>query len=211
MQKFTGFSENEAKRICRKSKLSFEDVKSRYDGYTLSGSSSIYNPYSVMKAVEFRQCLSFWGKTSAAEGLTDYIKRDFDGLQETVASLIAGSEVEINTDGFQNDLKRFGSKDDILTLLIHLGYLTYDSENKTVHIPNEEVQGDFRNFLISDDVGEHWSRLIRRSNTVLNATIACTEESADTVANILEKIRGEQYAPQYGSDEQSLRAVIKYA
>ncbi|MBR1709327.1 MAG: AAA family ATPase [Clostridia bacterium] len=209
--KFTGFSENEVKRICRKSKMPFEEVKDWYDGYELSETTSIYNPYSVMKAMVSKECQSYWGKTSAAEGLTDYIKRDFDGLQETIANLIAGSEVEVHTDGFQNDLQRFGSKDDILTLLIHLGYLTFNRENKTAHIPNEEVRGEFRNFLINDDVGEHWARLIRRSNKVLNATLACNDESADEIGAILEEIRGEQYAPQYYNSEQSLRAIIKYA
>ena len=204
----TGFSEPEVKRICRRHKMPFEDVKAWYDGYELTGSSSIYNPYSVMKAMEAKDCQSFWGKTSAAEGLTDYIKRDFDGLQETVANLIAGSEVEVHTDGFQNDLERFGSKDDILTLLIHLGYLTYDSVQKTAHIPNEEVRREFRNFLTNDDMGEHWMRLMKRSDKILADTIA---GHSDEVAKALEEIRLEQYAPQYYNNEQSLRAIIKYA
>ena len=206
--KVTGFTENEVKRLCRKNKMSFDDIKSWYDGYEITGTDSVYNPYSVMKAMEVKECLSFWGKTSAAEGLTDYIKMDFDGLQETVASLIAGSEVEIHTDGFQNDLERFGSKDDILTLLIHLGYLTYNPEHRTVHIPNEEVRGEFRNFLKNDDMGKHWMRLIKRSDKILNDTIAGRTEE---VAEAMERIREEQYAPQYYNNEQSLRAVVKYA
>ncbi|MBR2527780.1 MAG: AAA family ATPase [Blautia sp.] len=206
--KFTGFSEKEVKRICRRNKKSFEMVRFWYDGYELSSSLSVYNPYSVMNAMKAGECQSFWGKTSAAEGLTDYIQMDFDGLQETIANLIAGSEVEVHTDGFQNDLQRFGSKDDILTLLIHLGYLTYDSEHKTVHIPNEEVRREFRNFLVNDDVGKHWTQLMERSNKVLKDTLS---GHAEDVAKALEEIRAEQYAPQYYNNEQSLRAVIKYA
>ena len=204
----TGFSESEVKRICKRNKMSFEDVKAWYDGYVLTGSTSIYNPYSVMKAMEVKECQSFWGKTSAAEGLTDYIKRDFDGLQETVANLMAGSEVEVHTDGFQNDLERFGSRDDILTLLIHLGYLTYDSLQKTAHIPNEEVRREFRNFLTNDDMGEHWLRLMKRSDQILDDTI---HFRPDEIASALEEIRTEQYAPQYYNNEQALRAIIKYA
>ena len=206
--KYTGFSTTEVKRICKRTKLPFEDMKFWYDGYELAGPASIYNPYSVMCAVKANRCQSFWGKTSAAEGLTDYIKRDFDGLQETVANLIAGSEVEVNTDSFQNDLERFGSKDDVLTLLIHLGYLTYDSEHKTVHIPNEEVRGEFHNFLSSDDTGKHWTEIISRADKILDDTI---HGRASSVAAALEEIRAEQYAPQYYNNEQSLRAIIKYA
>lgn len=206
--KFTGFSENEVKRICKKNRMPFEAVKSWYDGYELTGTTSIYNPYSVMHAMADRDCRSFWGKTSAAEGLTDYIKEDFEGLQETVANLIAGSRVEVRTDGFQNDLERFGSKDDILTLLIHLGYLTYDSAEKTAHIPNEEVRGEFHSFLAVDDVGKHWSEMMKRADKVLDDTI---HGRGEAVAAALEEIREEQYAPQYYNNEQSLRAIIKYA
>ena len=206
--KTTGFLENEVKRICKKNKMSFEEVKCWYDGYELMGQTSIYNPYSVMHAMENKVCESFWGKTSATEGLTDYIKMNFEGLQETVANLIAGSEVEVNTNAFQNDLERFGSKDDILTLLIHLGYLTYDTERKTVRIPNEEVRLEFKNFLEKDDVGKHWMRLIKRSNQILKDTM---DGKGSEVAKALQEIREEQYAPQYYNNEQSLRAIIKYA
>ncbi|MBR4342615.1 MAG: AAA family ATPase [Lachnospiraceae bacterium] len=206
--KFTGFLESEVKHICRKYKMPFEEVKSWYDGYELTGQTSIYNPYSVMNAMEKKACESFWGKTSATEGLTDYIKMDFEGLQETVANLIAGSEAEVNTNAFQNDLERFGSKDDVLTLLIHLGYLTYNAERKTVKIPNEEVRLEFKNFLAQDDVGKHWMRLIKRSNKILKDAIA---GKGSEVAKALQEIREEQYAPQYYNNEQSLRAIIKYA
>lgn len=206
--KYTGFSENEVRKKCSKGRISFEDVKSWYDGYELPGISSVYNPYSVMHAITYKECRSFWGKTSAAEGLTDYIKMDFEGLQETVANLIAGSKIEVRTDSFQNDLERFKSKDDILTLLIHLGYLTYDSEQKTAHIPNEEVRSEFYSFLSADDVGKYWASMIKRADKVLDDTIHLRSEA---VASALKEIREEQYAPQFYNNEQSLRAIIKYA
>lgn len=88
---FTGFSETEVKRLCKKNKMSFDDIKAWYDGYELSGEYGIYNPYSVISACREKNCCSFWGKTSASETLTDYIDMDFDGLQETVIRLIGRS------------------------------------------------------------------------------------------------------------------------
>ena len=85
------------------------------------------------------------------------------GLQETVAQLIGGNEIEVSTSNFQNDFERFRTKDDVLTLLVHLGYLTYDPARKTVHVPNEEVRDEFRRFLCNDQVGEHWRKLLDRS------------------------------------------------
>jgi hypothetical protein len=35
------------------------------------------------------------------------------------------------------------SRDDVLTLLVHLGYLAHDSTEKSVFIPNEEVRQEF--------------------------------------------------------------------
>lgn len=205
---FTGFTEDEVSDICKRHGMSFEEVKTWYDGYELPGDLAIYNPYSVMLAVDAGQCQSFWSKTSAADAMTEYIRMDFEGLQETVAALIAGYEVPVNTDGFQNDFEKFASKDDVLTLLVHLGYLTYDSEQKTVRIPNEELKIEFNNFLTNDDVGEHWRSLIGRANRILDDTFNGNEQG---VASALEEIRDEQYAPQYYNNEQSLRAIIKYA
>ena len=205
---YTGFTESEVRRLCRKNQFPFEDMKQWYDGYRLSDTTSIYNPYSVMNALEEGMCRSFWGKTSASEALTDYINMNFDGLQEMIAQLIIGSEVRVNTARFQNDFDRFRSKDDILTLLVHLGYLTYDSQKETVHIPNEEVRGEFEGFLKEDDFSGHWVRLIGRSRKLLKDTLA---GDGNTVVAALEEIRGEQHAPLYYNDEQALRAVIKYA
>lgn len=205
---FTGFSETEVRRLCRKNQMNFDDMKAWYDGYELSGEHAVYNPYSVMNACREKNCRSFWGKTSASEALTDYINMDFDGLQETVALLIGGAEVAVSTSQFQNDFERFRTKDDVLTLLVHLGYLTYDSAHETVRVPNEEVRDEFRSFLGNDEFGGHWVRLVGRSRKLLKDTAAGNGEA---VAAALEEIREEQYAPQYYNDEQALRAVIKYA
>lgn len=133
---------------------------------------------------------------------------DFDGLQQTVARLISGERIPVNVDLFQNDFESFTSADDVLTLLIHLGYLTYHEEEKTVQIPNEEVRIEFRQFLTQAGINSGWVRLIKRSQKLLEDTLACRSEA---VAAAMTEIRGEQYAPQYYNNEQSLRAVIKYA
>ena len=205
---YTGFSEKEVTRLCRKYGMEYEEVKNWYDGYELEGIQAAYNPYSVMSACREKKCRSFWGRTSAAEALTEYINMDFDGLQEAVAQLIGGANIEVNTTQFQNDFERFRSRDDVLTLLIHLGYLTYDAESGMVKIPNEEVRREFRGFLSNDNPGVHWAKLIGRSRKLLNDV---AEGNAESVAAALDEIRQEQYAPQFYNNEQALRAVIKYA
>ena len=144
---FVGFTEDEVKERCRGRKINFDEIKEWYDGYDLPSVGAVYNPYSVMKAIKTGRCRSYWRKTSAAESLKNYINMDFDGLQQTVARLISGEKIAVNVDLFQNDFESFVSTDDILTLLIHLGYLTYHEEEKTAQIPNEEVRIEFKQFL----------------------------------------------------------------
>lgn len=205
---YAGFTEEEVKERCTERKIAFEEIKAWYDGYNITPAGSIYNPYSVIKALKTGKCQSYWRRTSAAESLKSYINMDFEGLQETVARLIAEDRIHVNTEGFQNDFESFETADDVLTLLIHLGYLTYHENEKTVQIPNEEVRIEFKQFLSQRRINMGWLSLIERSQKLLEDTIAGREEE---VAAALNEIREEQYAPQFYNNEQSLRAIIKYA
>ncbi len=205
---FVGFTEEEVLERTKNTKVSFEEIKAWYDGYDLPSVGSVYNPYSVMKAIKTGKCQSYWKKTSTTKALKNFINMDFEGLQEMIARLIAGEKLSVNVDTFQNDFESFESADDVLTLLIHLGYLTYHEEEKTVQIPNEEVRLEFNQFLAQKKVNKGWVTLIKRSQKLLEDTITGDTES---VAIALDEIREEQYAPQFYNNEQSLRAVIKYA
>ena len=215
---YTGFTGDEVRKLCENNGLSFETARRWYDGYTAGESRSIYNPYSVMSAVSSGKFRSYWKKTSAAEALMTYIDMDEDGLQETITRLVAGEAVEVDTDGFQNDLNTFSTKDDVLTLLIHLGYLAYDEEygdygedndrpTGYARIPNEEIKIEFEKILRR---AEHKSliELIRKSDQLLKDTLNGNEKA---VAKAFERVRDTEYAPSYYNDEQALRYVIKFA
>ena len=205
---YVGFTEKEVMERCAEKGMDYGQIKKWYDGYEFPAVGAVYNPFSVMSALRTGKCRSYWRRTSAAESLKRYINMDFEGLQAMVARLIAGEKIQVSADSFQNDFETFGSADDVLTLLIHLGYLTYQEEEQSVRIPNEEVRIEFEHFLSQKSVNTGWITLIKRSQKLLDDTIAC---NGTAVAAALEEIRGEHYAPQYYNDEQALRAVIKYA
>lgn len=140
---YVGFTEGEVKRLCQDAGVDFAQMKQWYDGYCFRKAESVYNPNSVMKAIQNEDFDSYWTQTSAAESLMGYINLDFDGLGRTVAELIGGVEANVDTYGFSNDLVTFRNRDDVLTLLIHLGYLAYDEETRKVRIPNEEIRLEF--------------------------------------------------------------------
>ncbi len=215
---YVGFTENEVLNKCRELGRSFESMKNWYDGYTVGDAESVYNPYSVMLALKTGKYKSYWKKTSAAETLMTYIDMDQEGLQDDIARMIAGESIEVSTDLFQNDVETFNSKDDVLTLLIHLGYLTYEEIADSydgdgskvagiVKIPNEEVRTEFE-IILRKAKHKALVSLIRRSDKLLQDTIAGNNEA---VAEAIQRVHDSEYAPTFYNDEQSLRYVVKLA
>lgn len=205
--KYVGFTENEVKELCQKYDVDFEKMKLWYDGYSFQNEKSVYNPNSVMKAIQNEDFDSYWTETSAAASLMEYISLDFDGLSKTIAELIGGVETEVDAKGFSNDLVTFRNKNDVLTLLIHLGYLAYDSQKQTAYIPNEEIRQEFAK-TIRDVKREETICRVRESDQIIYDTI---HGNAEAVAAQIEKIHMEETVPLFYNNEQALRSVIKLA
>ena len=93
---------------------------------------------------------SYWSQTGTYESIIPLINKNFDGLKTAVIAMISGDEVNVRTATFQNDMITFRNKDDVLTLLVHLGYLAYNQERQTTYIPNEDVRREFREIIEID-------------------------------------------------------------
>ena len=116
-----------------------------YDGYQIGESRGMFNPKSVMTALYNKYCDSYWANTGTYETVATYIRMNYDGLKDDIIRLLAGGSCSVETSSFQNDLKVVRSKDDVLTVLIHLGYLSYDRVSATCRIPNREISIEFKN------------------------------------------------------------------
>lgn len=177
ISEFTGFTEDEVKSICEKYNKNFDEMKRWYDGYCLDG-LSIYNPKSVLR----NSYSNYWTSTETYEALKEHIQHNFDGLKEKTTQMIAGERVSVNTAKFQNDMTSLNSSDDVLTLLVHLGYLTFKATNEIgsgeVWIPNSEVRQEFIN-SIEDGGWENLMKAVRASDKLLEATL---NGDTDTVA-----------------------------
>ena len=204
---YVGFTEKEVKNLCNEHKISLSSMKHWYDGYDFKGVGPVYNPNSVMLAIENDDFDSYWTESSAADGLMKYISKPYNGLTKTIAELIGGVDVKVDTKGFANDLVTFRGRDDVLTLMIHLGYLAYDSESGTVHIPNEEIKLEFQKAIREVDHEATLERL-NESNKLFLDTITGNEKA---VAAQIEKIHREETSPLHYNKEDSLRSVIKLA
>ena len=143
---FFGFTEEEVKKLCVEKGADFGGLQEWYDGY-LVGGQHIYNPKSVVDAVRRGEQKSYWTSTETYEALKIYIDLDYDGLKQAIITMLGKIRYPINTRKFQNDMTTFETKDDILTLLVHLGYLTYDRKTSEVLIPNKEIEEEFLNAI----------------------------------------------------------------
>lgn len=157
----------------------------------------------MVKAVSTGKISNYWTKTETYEALAEYIKKDYAGLQETVAILMNGGRIKISTSSYQNDMTTFNSKDDILTLLIHLGYLGYDDETGEVFIPNKEILDEFKTSTESPEWVKAFKKLLDDSHEILEAIWALDEEK---VASLLEKAHDEVENKTYNNE-----AALNYA
>lgn len=204
---YVGFCEDEVRALCEKHQMDFSQMQRWYDGYSLAGTGSVYAPNSVMEACHRHRFGSYWSQTEAYTSLARYIQMDFGGLYQTMADLIAGERVPVNVMRFTNDMTEVTSADDVLTLLAHLGYLSYDGESQTVVIPNEEVRLEFA-ATIRADGSPALAALVRDADALLQSTV---DGDAGAVADYVERAHNSSLGPDWYNDEQALRFAVKLA
>lgn len=207
LAKFVGFTESEVKALCTQHDMDFNEMKRWYDGYSFSRIKSVYSPNSVMEAISSEEFGSYWTRTETYESLKLYIELDFDGLKEAIVQMLAGESVEIMAGSFQNDMTNIKSKDDVLTLLVHLGYLVYNSAAKTVSIPNEEVRQEFI-LAVTKGKYQEVAKLIMNSANLLKQTLSMDGEA---VAAAIEEAHKVVSSPLSYNKEDSLRSAIRFA
>ena len=213
MAEFFGFTELEVKALCEKYKRSFEETRAWYDGYELVSmdgdiqkNCSMYSPKSVVDAMLSGLFDNYWNQTETYEALKVYIQMNFDGLKDSVIRMLAGDRIPINIGTFSNDMTTFQSKDDVLTLLVHLGYLSYRWTDKTVAIPNKEVAQEYINAISSMD----WNEVIRSVEDSKKLLEALWNMDGEEVAEGIDKVHQEISILEY-NDENSLSCTIHLA
>ncbi len=207
MAEYVGFTETEVKNLCEAHDLSFKEMQRWYDGYYFDKTGHVYSPNSVIEAVDNREFGNYWSRTETYESLKTYIAMDFKGLRQLIVDMLGGSGCSIDVESFQNDITSFYSADDVITLLIHMGYLAYDNKTKKVFIPNEEVRSVFLRAVKNDG----WNDVIKavnKSEALLQATLAVDEK---TVAQMIQEVHMQNVSSLVYNNEISLSSVIALA
>jgi len=220
---YTGFTEEEVKTKCNEYGRDYERIKEWYNGYDvtdiippdpnyeiqkITGEElkpkhySIYSPLSVVEAISTGIIQNYWNKTENYETLAEYIRMNYDGLKDSIALLMDGGRLKVNISKYQNDMTSFNGSNDVLVMLIHLGYLGYDMETKEVFIPNNEILDEFKNSTESEEWIDTFTSF-KKSQKLLEATWEGKEEK---VAELLEWFHDTVENKTYNSE-----AALSYA
>lgn len=207
MAPFFAFNQEEVQSLCAGKKVDEMELKQWYDGYRIGVEECMYNPLSITKAVRNEYCESYWSSTGTYETVSSYIKMDFDGLKDDILKLLAGKSCGVNTASFQNDLSVVNSRDDVLTILIHLGYLSYNRDTKECVIPNREIAKEFEN-AIADTGWNFIATALKQSENLLKETLA---GNTDAVAKAIDLVHQDNTSILQYNNENSLACVLTLA
>ncbi len=203
---YIGFTETEVRILAEEYHQDFQEIKRWYDGYLLND-NHIYNPKAVVSVMLRGEFKSYWSETASYDAIVPLINMDYDGLKTAIIEMLSGAEVKVNSLTFKNDLSNFANKDDVLTYMIHLGYLGYNQNRRTAFVPNEEIRQE----LLAAVESKTWGELIKfqqDSEELLNATL---DMDGDAVASRIEKIHNEYASTIQYNNENSLSSVLTIA
>ena len=208
LAEFVGFTEDEVKDLCEKYDMDFDEMKRWYDGYSFTKIKSVYAPNSVVKAIDNEEFGSYWTATGTYESIKNAINYNFNGLRDEIISLLSGKKIGINPLSFENDMTSIKNNDDVFTLLVHLGYLAYDSKNKKVYIPNKEIAEEFGTAIRDSYKNSKISEVLKRSEELIEETI---NGNAERVAETLELAHQDETSILRYNNEESLACAINIA
>ena len=207
MATFFGFTHEEVCQLAAKHQMDFSELEKWYDGYQIGDQQSMFNPNSVMQALLRHRCRSYWGRTGAYDTVARYIEMNFEGLKDDVIAMLGGDRVKVDSTTFGNDMKEVHSRDDVLTLLIHLGYLSFDWNSEECYIPNREVASEMANAVKA----VKWKNVIdalQASEHLLRSLLAA---DADAVARGVEAAHDEHTSILSYNNENSMACVLSLA
>ncbi len=214
LAEFFGFTDQEVEKLCQDYHMSFEEARSWYDGYELISSGvdgdthySMYSPKSVVESMLRHRFSTYWNQTETYEALKVYIQMNLDGLKDAVIKMLAGESVQVDISGFSNDMTTFHCADDVFALLIHLGYLSYDENNRSVSIPNKEVS---EVYVTSIKRMDGWGEVMQSLTASKKLLEALWDMNADAVAEGIDRAHEEISILKY-NDENSLSCTITLA
>ena len=206
-EEYFGFTENEVEMLCkRQSALTIDEISDWYNGYQTKNGARLYNPRSVICALEDRTCQSYWTRTGRMDEVLFFLKYNIGEVRNDVIRMVNDTPVRIDIKKeYSAGQKRPANRKEIYSAMIIYGLLSY--YDGKLRIPNKELMLEFENALEDDDFG-YVAELVRNSDEILYATL---DKKADIMASYLHDIHNSELPVLKYNDENSLSCVVTLA
>ncbi|MDE6053599.1 MAG: ATP-binding protein, partial [Lachnospiraceae bacterium] len=204
---YFGFTEEEVEMLCKKqTALTMDEIRDWYNGYQTRNGAQLYNPRSVVCALEDETCQSYWTRTGKMDEVLFFLKYNIDEVRDDVIEMVNDTSVRIDIKKeYSAGQEHPANKKDIYSAMIIYGLLSYCEGE--LRIPNKELMIEFENALEDDDFG-YVAELVRNSSEVLDATL---KQRSDIVSSYLHNIHNSELPILKYNDENSLSCVVTLA
>ena len=152
-----GLTEEEVEKSLKDYGIEHEisNVKDWYDGYKF-GNSEVYNPWSILNFLRFKELRAYWVDTSGNDLINDVLKKITKNTIEALERLFNGEGLKQNISG-TSDLSKLLSEEELWELMLFSGYLTIeekiDHNNYVLRLPNKEIKELFRDTFLEKYFG----------------------------------------------------------
>lgn len=152
-----GLTEEEVKKSLKDYGIEQEisNVKDWYDGYRF-GDSEVYNPWSILNFLDFKELRAYWVDTSGNDLIKDVLKNITKNTIEALEKLFNGEGLKQNISG-TSDLSKLLSEEELWELMLFSGYLTVeekiDQKNYVLRLPNKEIKELFKDTFLEKYFG----------------------------------------------------------
>lgn len=206
-EEYFGFTEAEVKVLCsRQTKLTLAEVSEWYNGYAARAGMKLYNPRSVVCALEDGCCQSYWTRTGKIDEVLFFLKYNIGEVRNDVIKMVNHMSLDIEIlNEYAAGQSAPANREEIYGAMIIYGLLSY--HDGKLRIPNRELMLEFQKALRDDDFG-YVAELVRNSDEVLNATLA---QNAKAVVSYLHQIHNTEIPILKYNDENSLSCVVTLA
>ena len=204
---YFGFTVEEVKDLCKRNgKMSFDEITEWYNGYLDCYGNSLYNPRSVVSALNDNYCQSYWTNTGRMDEVLFYLKYNIAEVRDDVIEMVSGNIVDIVIDEeFRAGQDAPETREEIYSAMIVYGFLSY--YDGTIRIPNKELMKEFEKALKDKSFGEVMT-MVKNSEKMLKATL---NKDTKTMEKIINDIHNSEIPILQYNDENSLSCVITLA
>ncbi len=212
---YVGFTEAEVRDLLERNPncgITYDEMAEWYEGYSFPSAGPLFNPRSVIQAIKFKQCTSYWTDSSSNAQFKQLVSMQRKTLRQDVEKLLQGENIPVSKVNFDNDLRTLPDSDGegdgaTLAAMVHLGYLSYDSQTDCAHIPNKEIRSQFLDMLKESSFPVIY-RKITNADQLLQDTLAGNEKC---VAEAFRAIHHQYTDPKAYNTEATLKETLDLA